>query len=245
MVAHVNKLIMRRENLTLFTLTFFSPRFTYHAHTADSDFQYGPTSFQDENRTFVSVDISQQNVLWSVSQRLSSVQAQSETIFSNQETGSPFFLLNPNTTGALVPKKGKESLEIKKIAASPCSKSDFYCLVRVLELGIYVEQFQYSFTPDLKMSSFLPIHYNEHAFVEATISDNYSYAHFKLVLEITIESQTSTKYQLITNGLVTKDDKPATFYAEYPSHLTSLSCFIDIVEIGKVIQSKLKKIYWK
>ena len=111
----------------------------------------------------------------------------------------------------------------------------------MLEPGTYVVQFQYSFIPDLMKSYFLPIQYNEHAFAEAGIPINYTYDHFKLTLDITINSQTSSKYQLITNGSVTKGDKPNTFYAEYPSHFTNMSFFIDIVEIGKVIESKFEK----
>jgi hypothetical protein len=102
-------------------------------------------------------------------------------------------------------------------------------------------QFQYGFIPDLSKSYFLPIQYNDHAFAEAGIPSNYTYDHFKLTLDITINSQTLHKYQLITNGSVTKSDKPNTFYSEYPSHFTSMSFFIDIVEISKVIESKFEK----
>lgn len=80
---------MSRVNVTLLKLILLC--FTCFAHAADVDFQYAPATFQDENRTFVPVDISQQKVFWSVSEDLSSVQAPSETIFSIQETGLPFF----------------------------------------------------------------------------------------------------------------------------------------------------------
>ncbi|GAC28974.1 hypothetical protein [Brumicola pallidula] len=232
-----------RVNLTLFALIILSLCVSclVQAANSDSDFQYAPVSFQDENTTFVPVDISQQNVFWSVSDDLSSVQARSETIFSIQERGSPFLLLNPSTTGALVSNSGKEPFEIKKMTASPFSKSNFYYIDKVLEPGTYVVQFQYSFIPDLKMSSFLPIQYNAHAFGEAGIPSNYVYDHFKLTLDITINSQTSNKYQLITNGSVTTGDKPNTFHAQYPSHFTSMSFFIDIVEISKVIESKFEE----
>jgi hypothetical protein len=39
---------------------------------------------------------------------------------------------------------------------------------------------------------------------------------------------------------VEKGDKPNTFYAQYPSHLTSMSFFVDIVESSKVIESKFE-----
>lgn len=240
--CHVQtKINMSRVNLPLFTLIILSLSLACFVHAADSDFQYAPASFQDEKKTFVPVDISQQKVFWSVSENLSSVQAQSETIFSIQEAGFPFFLLNPNATGALVTKNGKEPFIINKMVASPFSKSNFYYLNKVLEPGTYVVQFQYSFIPDLKMSSFLPIDYNKHAFGEAGIPSNYTYDHFKLTLDITINSQTANKYQLITNGAVSKGDKPNTFYAQYPSHLTSMSFFIDIVETSKVIESRFKR----
>ena len=237
---HANKINIPRVNLTLFTLITLS--LAGFAHATNSDFQYAPTSFQDKDRNFVPVDISLQKVLWSVAEGLSSVKAQSETTFSIQETGSPFFLLNPNATGALVSENGKEVFEIKKMTASFFSKSNFYYIDKVLEPGTYVVQFQYSFIPDLKMSSFLPIDYNKHAFGEAGIPSNYSYDHFKLTLDITINSQTANKYQLITNGSVTKGDQPNTFYAQYPSHLTSMSFFIDIVETGNVIESRFERI---
>jgi hypothetical protein len=69
----------------------------------------------------------------------------------------------------------------------------------------------------------LPIDYNKHAFGEAGIASNYVYDHFKLTLYITTNSQTANKYKLITNGSVTKGDKPYTFHAQYPSHFTSMS----------------------
>jgi hypothetical protein len=235
------KINMFRVNLRLFTLIFFSLCFSCFAHAVDSDFLYAPDSFQDENRTFVPVDISQQHVFWSVSDDLSFVQARSETIFSIRERGSPFLLLNPNTTGALVSNSGKEPFEIKKMSASPFSKSNFYYIDKVLEPGTYLVQFQYSFIRDFKMSSFLPIDYNQHAFAEAGIPSNYVYDHFTLSLDIKINSQTANKYQLITNGTVTKGDKSNTFYAQYPSHLTSMSFFIDIVETGKVIESRFER----
>jgi hypothetical protein len=129
------KINMSRVNLILFKLIFLSLCFTCAPHAADVDFQYAPASFQDENRTFVPVDISQQKVFWSVSEDLSSVQARSETIFSIQERGFPFFRLNPNATGALVSKNGKEPFKIKKMAALPFSKSNFFYMDKVLEPG--------------------------------------------------------------------------------------------------------------
>jgi len=232
---------MSQVNLTLFKLLLLSLCFNCFARAADLDLQYAPVSFRDENRTFVPVDISQQKIFWSVSENLSSVQARSETTFSIQEPGYPFFLLNPNATGALVSPHGTEAVEVEKMAAAPFLKSNFHYIDKALEPGTYVVQFQYNFIPDLNKSYFLPIQYNEHAFAEAGIPSNYTYDHFKLTLDITINSQTSNKYQLITNGSMTKGDKPNTFHAEYPSHFTSMSFFIDIVETDKVIESKFEK----
>lgn len=234
------KINMPRINLIIFKLLILNLCFTWFAHAADPDFQHAPTSFQYENRNFVPVDIRQQNVFWSVTEDLSFVEARSETIFSIQETGSPFLLLNPNATGDLVSKNGKEPFKVKEMAASPFTKSNFYYIDKVLKPGTYVVQFQYSFIPDPKMSSFLPIDYNNHAFAEAGIPSNYTYDHFKLTLDITINSETTNKYHLITNGSVTKGDKPNTFYAKYPSHLTSMSFFMDIVETGKVIENRFE-----
>ena len=138
------KINMPRINLIIFKLLILNLCFTWFAHAADPDFQHAPTSFQYENRNFVPVDIRQQNVFWSVTEDLSFVEARSETIFSIQETGSPFLLLNPNATGDLVSKNGKEPFKVKEMAASPFTKSNFYYIDKVLKPGTYVVQFQYS-----------------------------------------------------------------------------------------------------
>jgi len=235
--------IMNMTNLKIapISLILLSICINIPAIAVDSDIYNAPPSYHEGKKTFVPVDIVHQEISWAVAGDLSSVQGRSRTTFSIQEPGSPFLLLNPSATCTLVSENTSEPVALEKLEAPQFSKSNFYFIDKVLVPGTYVVEFQYSFVPDLKKSYFLPIQYNEHAFGEVGIPSNYSYDHFKLTLDITINNQISDKYRLITNGSVTQGDKPNSFHAEYPSHFTSMSFFVDIVDAENVIEKRFQE----
>ena len=232
---------MAMSKFTILTLYLLGGSCFGMPQGTDCDLSYAPPPYDDGGRTLVPIDIEQQHVSWLIAGDLTSVEAVSELTFSVEEAGYPVILLNPNSTGSIVSKGESAPVTLKKMDASPFSKSNFYYIDKILEPGTYELQLKYSFNPDLEKSYFLPIQYNKHAFGEAGIPSNYSYDHFKLTLDVTIKHPTPDKYRFITNGIVTPGETTNSFRAEYPPHYTSMSFFIDVVDSEKVIERKFQK----